>query len=135
MVFPALGRVPGGFSYSVGCASLALAVFGKYTVYVAKRKRLTYTLTADPDVLRRSDAILKHMGVTRSAFFESQMIGLISWAEPMRLLIEAGVNGEIDQGEVKAHLRQRLPDLQEMMATAHGEMASLTRWAVSTEEE
>ncbi len=104
-------------------------------MHVSKRKRLTYTLTADPDVLRRSGDILKHMGMTRSAFFESQMIGLINWAEPLKKLLEAGLNGEIDQGEVKAHLRQRLPDLQDMIATAHGEMSSLTRWAVSTEKD
>jgi hypothetical protein len=92
-------------------------------------------LTADPDVLRRSADILKLMGITRSAFFEAQMIGLINWAEPLKPLLEAAQGGEIDQGEVKAQLRQQLPELQDLIAVAHGEMASLTRWAVSTEKE
>lgn len=85
--------------------------------------------------MRRADDVLAVLGVNRSQFVESQMLSLIHWAEPLAPILQAVKSGEMDPGEVKALLRRQMPEVQDLMATAHGDMADLMRWSVSTEKE
>jgi hypothetical protein len=110
-------------------------LLGKYNAFVAPRKRLTYTLTADPDVMKRADGILKLLGVSRSYFVEAQMVNLIHWAEPLAPILEALKSGDADPGEVKALLRRQMPEIQELLSSAHGDVADLMRYSVNTEKE
>jgi hypothetical protein len=85
--------------------------------------------------MKRGDVILKLLGVSRSHFVEAQMVGLIRWAEPLAPILEAAQRGEADPGEVKAVLRRQMPDIQELLSAAHGEVAEMMRYSVNTEEE
>jgi hypothetical protein len=85
--------------------------------------------------MKRADGILKLLGVSRSHFVEAQMVNLIHWAEPLAPILEAVKSGEADPGEVKAVLRRQMPEIQEMLSSAHGDVADLMRYSVNTERE